>query len=340
MMEELKRYNSYSREEIHKIYSPDAKFVPGAGKWGLHGIISIPNIKGDYMFFVTFGTTEAGHTFKEGITEDGVLTWQSKPGQKLSHPQIKQLINHDDNKNNIFLLLRTNSADKYTYLGKLAYEIHNPEKEKPVQFQWEILDWEINKELFKKIGLKLGDTELEGDPFTIKTKFKESNKLVKSEKLPFPKKPRSKSKPGTRVVNINFIEKAISSKKNGEKGELLVVDFEQKKLKALGINKDVVHVSLDGDGHGYDLESYNDKGEKIFIEVKTTVGGLNTSFDISSNEVLVSNEKENLYYIYRIFNYDKEKNSGEFYIMKGSITTHFNLEATQYKALYKGDSND
>ena len=81
-------------------------------------------------------------------------------------------------------------------------------------------------------------------------------------------------------------------------------------------------------------------GEKIFIEVKTTEGGLNTSFDISSNEVLVSNEKENLYYIYRIFNYDKEKNSGEFYIMKGSITTHFNLEATQYKALYKGDNND
>ena len=152
---ELKRYKSYTREEIHNLYSPDSLFVRGAGKWGLHGIVSIPEKKGDFIFFVTFCTTEAGHTFKEGITEDGILTWQSKPGQKLKDPQISQFINHDHNKNNIFLLLRTNSNDKYTYLGKLAYESHNPDAEKPVQFQWQILDWEINEDLFENIGLKL-----------------------------------------------------------------------------------------------------------------------------------------------------------------------------------------
>jgi hypothetical protein len=32
-----------------------------------------------------------------------------------------------------------------------------------------------------------------------------------------------------------------------------------------------VHVSeVEGDGHGYDIESINQEGESIFIEVKTT----------------------------------------------------------------------
>lgn len=336
----LIRYKSYSREEIHNLYSPDSKFVPGAGKWGLQGIVSVPNMKNDFIFFVTFGTTEAGHTFREGITEDGILTWQSKPGQKLTDPQINQLINHDHSKNNIYLLLRINSKNKYTYIGKLSYEIHNPEKEKPVQFQWQLLDWEIKNDLFKNIGLKLNDPESDADPFTPKLNFKVKNQLVKSDELPFPRKSKSSAKPGTRVVNVDFIQKAISSKDNGIKGELLVVGYEEKRLQELGINKKVVHVSLEGDGHGYDIESYNENGEKIFIEVKTTEGGKNNYFDVTKNEVLVSNEKDFYYYIYRLFNYNKEMNSAEFYILKGPISENFNLEASQYIASYRGENND
>jgi hypothetical protein len=336
----LKKYKSYSREDIHNIYSRDTRFTPGAGKWGLHGIVSIPNTKADIVFFVTFGTTQAGHTFKEGITEDGVLTWQSKPGQKLGDPQIKRLINHDFETSNIHLLLRTNSKDKYTYLGKLSYELHNPEKEKPVQFQWQILDWGVNQELFDKIGLKLGDAELESDPFTPKLNFKQKNQLIKTDYLPIPKKQRKISEPGTKILKIDFLKIAKNSKQNGDNGELLVVDFEINKLKKFGIDKEVLHKSLEGDGHGYDIESYDEKGEKIFIEVKTTVGGLNTSFDVSINEVLVSNKKNKSYYVYRLYNYDKDMNSAEFYILNGNIEEHFNLNATQYKASYKEESNN
>lgn len=334
----LKRYKNYSREDIHNIYSANTKFVRGAGKWGLQGIVSVPNTKDDIIFFVTFGTTQAGHTFKEAITEDGILTWQSKPAQKLGDPQIKRLITHDFQKNNIYLLLRTNSNDKYTYLGKLSYELHNPEKEKPVQFQWQILDWEINQELFDEIGLKLGDAELASDPFTPKLIFKTKNQLIKSDKMPFPNKIRKLSIPGSKVVNIDFLKRAITSKRNGNSGELLTIDYEVNKLKELGIDKEVIHKSLEGDGHGYDIESYNENGEKIFIEVKTTEGGLNTSFDISINEVLVSNKKDNLYYIYRLFNYDKEMNSAEFFSLNGPIEGNFNLTATQFTASYKEEN--
>jgi hypothetical protein len=76
---ELKRYASYSREDIHNLFSPEMEFKPGSGKWGLHGIISVPSSESDFIFFVTFGTTISHHTFKEGITEDGILTWQSQP---------------------------------------------------------------------------------------------------------------------------------------------------------------------------------------------------------------------------------------------------------------------
>ena len=331
----LKRYKGYSREEIHNIFSSDTKFVRGAGKWGLHGIVSVLRGKDDFIFFVSFGATQAGHTFKEGITEDGILTWQSKPGQRLADPQIKKLINHNCQKDNIYLLLRTNSHDKYTYIGKLAYEFHNPDKEKPVQFQWQVLDWEIKQVLFDKIGLKLGDAELEADPFTPKPKFETKNLLIKSDKLPIPKKQKSLLAPGSRVVNVDFLKRAVTSKMNGNSGELLTIAYEVNKLKKLGIDKEVIHRSLEGDGHGYDIESYNENGEKIFIEVKTTVGGLNTSFDVSINEVLVSNNKGKLYYVYRLFNYDKELNSAEFFVLNGPIEKHFNLTATQYLASYK-----
>ena len=336
----LIRYKEYSREEIHKIYSSESNFVPGSGKWGLHGIVSIPNTKEDFIFFVTIGTTEAGHTFKEGITENGLLTWQSKPGQKLKDPQITKLINHNETKDNIFLLLRTNSKEKYTFLGKLGYETHNPEKEKPVQFQWQILDWEIKEELFHKIGLKLGDLENDSDPFTPKPNYITKNQLIKSKKLPIPKIPRIKISGNVRIVSIDYIKRAIASKDNGIKGELLVVDYEIKKLKQLGIDKEVLHVSLKGDGHGYDIESYDEHGQKIFIEVKTTEGGLNTSFDISINEILVSNVKKENYFVYRLFNYDKEMNCAEFYPLNGPVSKHFNLDATQFKASYKGENND
>ena len=61
----MERYRQYSRTEIHEIFTPDKKFVEGAGKWGLVGIVEIPQKKGDFIFFVTFGQSQSGHQFKD-----------------------------------------------------------------------------------------------------------------------------------------------------------------------------------------------------------------------------------------------------------------------------------
>ncbi len=308
----LIRYKLYSREDLHQIFSPENNFVPGSGKWGLHGIVSVPNTENDFVFFVTFGTTIAHHTFKEGITEDGILTWQSQPQQSLTSPQIKKLIAHDYQKSNIYLLLRTSSTAKYTYIGKLAYESHNPTKEKPVQFQWQILDWEIKDDVFNNIGLRLGDFELDADPYTENKIIEEKNILIKSDFTPFSRKPHIPSNKTRRVTKTDYLKKTERSMKIGLKGELLVVEREKEKLIKLGLNKEVEHKSLKGDGDGYDILSYNEEGMPIYIEVKTTIGGINTPFDISINEVLFSNENPDRYYLYRLFNFNEGNNSAEY----------------------------
>ncbi len=129
-------WEEYTREDVHHMFAPDTRFTPQSGTWGLHGIIAIPDRPGDFIFFVTFGQRQGDHTFDEGITATGVLSWQSQPRQDLQNPQIQQFIDHDELKNTIYLFLRTEARRRYTYLGRLTYVSHDAEREHPVYFQW------------------------------------------------------------------------------------------------------------------------------------------------------------------------------------------------------------
>ena len=134
-LKNLRLNGKYSREDIHAVFSPETKFTPSAGTWGLHGIIPIPNRENDFVFIVTYGQSVGMHTFDEGITTDGVLSWQSQPSNKLSDLRISKLINHDEINDNIYLFLREEEGLDYEYLGKLKYLSHDKEREMPVYFQ-------------------------------------------------------------------------------------------------------------------------------------------------------------------------------------------------------------
>ena len=95
--------NEYTREDIHSIFLPYTKYTPQTGSWGLHGIVSIPDRKDDFVFIVTYGQKQGEHTFDEGITDQGVLSWQSQPSNKLTDDRIKKQINHNEIHNNIYL---------------------------------------------------------------------------------------------------------------------------------------------------------------------------------------------------------------------------------------------
>lgn len=94
----------------------------------------------------------------------------------------------------------------------------------------------------------------------------------------------------------------------------------------------MVHTSvIEGDGAGFDILSFTPYGELKFIEVKTTTGGKGTPFMMTFNEVAFSELHANQYYLYRLYNYNKRTNSGEFYILEGDISRQRELLATQFR---------
>ena len=156
----IQRYSDYTRADVHDTFEPETAFTPNAGDWGRSGIVTIPSSPDDVVFFVTFGQRQGDHAFDEGITKDGVLTWQSQPSQKLSHPRIKRLVGHDDAGSTIHLFLRTSPRrTQYTYLGRLRYRKHDRQREMPVYFEWQILDWAVPDNVLARMGLTLTDAE-------------------------------------------------------------------------------------------------------------------------------------------------------------------------------------
>lgn len=156
----LTPYQDYTRQEVHDVLAPDAPFTPYSGTWGYHGIVPVPKRDGDFAFFVTFGQEQAEHKFREWVTEDGVLHWESQPSQGLDDRWIQQFIHHDERRNHIYLFLRTDQTIEYTYLGQLKYLSHDPAKERPVCFRWQILDWHPPRSTLERMGLKLRPAEL------------------------------------------------------------------------------------------------------------------------------------------------------------------------------------
>lgn len=137
---------------------------------------------------------------------------------------------------------------------------------------------------------------------------------------------------------VNFIENSIEAKRIGDLGEIWVYEQEKLKLTNAGLAKlteKVKHISNDnGDGTGYDIESYDEKGNKIFIEVKTTKNNFNTTFYVSRNELERSKKEQNNYYLYRVYKFDEDNNTAECKIIQGDLTNICTLP-TNYKITLK-----
>lgn len=323
----LKLYDQYSREDVYKIFDGVTPFTIGAGNWGLHGLVKIPKRKKDYVFFVTFGQKQLGHDFDESITEDGILTWQSQPKQTLDNKVIKQLISHNHLVDNIYLFLRTkkkNSLTKqvepFTYLGRLAYVIHDTTREKPVYFKWQIRDWVVPpSDVLVRMDLKL-------EPLINQNDIVE-DELVETQR-PSSMPDKTKESRSFYASKVDYAENSNRNSELGLKGELLVVDHLRDVL-----GYDTIHTSvIEGDGAGYDIEAIKDDGTSLYIEVKTTRGGINTPFLITVNELAFSSEYTSNYELYRVYEYEDNCNSGKFYRIVGNIKDSLNLKPTVFRA--------
>ena len=331
-MKPLKLRDVYSRRDIHGIFSPDTKFTPQAGTWGLQGIIKVPNRENDFIFIVTYGQSQGDHDFDEGITKDGVLSWQSQPSQDFQNKVIQQLISHDDLTSNIYLFLREHKKDDYKYYGKLAYLEHDKDRQKPVYFQWQLLDWDESP-----VSNEVMSVQLDTSPNVAKETTAKS--LRESKELPAQKRQGITREIFRARKSPDYAAKDARNRKLGLEGELLVIAYEQDRLRKLGheqLAQQVVHTSvIQGDGAGYDVKSFNEDGSVRYIEVKSTRGSVGTDFYMSPNEIKFSEQHSNNFYLYRVYDMGNESGEASFYIVEGDVHQRLDATPVNYKMSFK-----
>lgn len=125
----------------------------------------------------------------------------------------------------------------------------------------------------------------------------------------------------------------------GHSGESWVLGFEENRLHEasrsdLAARIDWVSERC-GDGTGYDIMSFEEDEFTRFIEVKTTNGGSLTPFIISQNELEFSEETEDAFCLYRVFEFSK---SPRLFIVRGDLNQALHLEALDYRARLKSIS--
>jgi hypothetical protein len=335
----LALYHDYTRQDVHDIFAPDAPFTPQSGTWGLHGIIAVPDRPGDFVFFVTFGQQQGEHVFDEGITNTGVLSWQSQPRQGFHHPQVQQFIHHDALTHTIYLFLRTTARHPYTYLGRLHYLAHDAEREYPVYFQWQLLDWPPPLEGVRRMHLDVqgaSDNPL-GQPAPVRSAHEQPPRLVIEAYHSSPQRHRQGATTRTfrAQKEVDYADIDARNRELGRAGESLVLHHEREMLRRQGrpdLAQRVRHVAeLEGDGAGYDILSFTENGTVKYIEVKTTRGSAETAFFLSANELAFARQHTAHYCLFRIYRYSLETRSGRCYVIEGDPESRCDVTPTAYR---------
>lgn len=158
--------------------------------------------------------------------------------------------------------------------------------------------------------------------------------------LTTPPEPRFKrseqvSEPSTEYMPrpVNYLAREASNQALGNAGEQFIINFERARLTSLGkasLADQIEHVSVSkGDGAGFDIRSYEENGTDRFIEAKTTKYGKNIPFFVSANELKFSEENQDAYYLYRVFQF---RRNPQLFMLPGFIETHCSLSPTEYIA--------
>lgn len=128
----------------------------------------------------------------------------------------------------------------------------------------------------------------------------------------------SKVPPGLNPVDVQEADRRNTI---GAAGETLVLENERKYLRKCGKSRladQVQQVSVsEGPEAGYDILSYDQQGNKRYIEVKSTVGTALQGFYLTSNELQFSRANPDRYVIYRLYDLDLESMSAKYFELPG-----------------------
>lgn len=127
----------------------------------------------------------------------------------------------------------------------------------------------------------------------------------------------------TRARRPDYIGNQVANQELGMLGELLVFRIEQQRLLDAGrpdLAAKVRHVSvLENDTAGYDILSYQLDDKKLFIEVKTTHGPIDSDFFISASELSFARAHVADYRLYRLYDYLDDRDTASFFVMDGTF---------------------
>jgi len=149
-----------------------------------------------------------------------------------------------------------------------------------------------------------------------------------------PQKPSKKisEDPQTPYLSeINYLEREEQNIFVGSAGEQFVINYEKARLILAGKNNladRIEHVAETiGPVAGYDILSFELDGSDRYIEAKATKYGKYTPFFFSKNELRFSEEHNDKYFLYRVFQIAKEP---KLFHLKGSLRNNFDIEPFSY----------
>jgi Domain of unknown function (DUF3883) len=222
----------------------------------------------------------------------------------------------------------------YTYLGRLKYLTHDREREGPVYFTWQILDWNIPGAVVHRMDLHFdaGTTHRGGESSTQRIR----NVLIQ---VAVSVGQHSRAGVPTPVyaarTQFDHGEQDARNRRLGLAGEMAVLESERQALLQSGrpdLADRLLHVAkVEGDGAGYDIRSFTIEGEEKFVEVKATRSGAETPFYVSFHEVRFAADHAERYYLYRVFEFDDTTGSGKVFIQRGDLNQFFSLTPVQFR---------
>jgi hypothetical protein len=107
----------------------------------------------------------------------------------------------------------------------------------------------------------------------------------------------------TAPKKVDHQKKAERDSHVGRLGEEFAIRYERWRLREHPeLLKKLRHVAESDDTLGYDIESYEMDGSPRFVEVKATLGPLESRFFLSANEVAVAEAKGQSYVVLRVCN--------------------------------------
>jgi hypothetical protein len=125
-----------------------------------------------------------------------------------------------------------------------------------------------------------------------------------------PRKPAKRSRPGNVSENTKNYRHSSNSKKIGDLGETVVLNYEISKLKTSNLqllSTKVIHEEAENRRPGWDISSFDVKGNPILIEVKASTGNTINNLTITVKEWNAAIKHGDNYFLYLVTNLKPNK---------------------------------